>query len=218
MSTNKSTASRDPVPLKYRFTPLSHNKGSNDKDDAIFQDTVEKIITTQKDISLKNRAATIPSPLILKGRITKNTLLRLGGTTFFQALRVNIYSYELKYPKNNTTLSLADLLTKEKVRNILENSAIKYHTFAEKGLKQHVFLLRGLCSQPDSEEVVADLVNQEMDVQHMSKLGMFFKIVTSTQHTLKDLQKDITHLLNNRVYWEDFTSSNKIPQFHKCQE
>lgn len=123
----------------------------------------------------------------------------------------------------NTNLFIHDM---EEYRIYLEyiknNTTIDFHTYTPKHLLQHAFILRGIGSEPDREEIKRELKEKHgLTIHNIFKLKntrrVLYMVIVNNNITQKHLTKNIKFVYHTKITWERRFNAPEIVQCRRCQ-
>ncbi|XP_049824778.1 uncharacterized protein LOC126265913 [Aethina tumida] len=224
----KSTEKRKAIELQNRYSSLSESETDNEdmgiarknskrlKKAHRRNTTKEERMSQTENDKQNSRKQSQPPPIVLKGnRVTTHKDL-------VETLNKDIKDYTLKFTRNNILVNISDVEQHRKFIEVLQDSNTEFHTYTSKNEKTHAFVLRGLDSEPDIDEIRSNLL-EDHDLKVIkiyklkSKYRPLYMIITDNKVTLKWFNQCIRHVLNIRVYWERRNNERGIIQCHRCQ-
>lgn len=188
--------------LKNRFTPLETEK------------PIQQRESTNIPVNTKPKT---PPPIVIHRRVQdyKGLLQFITETVGKQyhikhaGGRISIHTYKNEHYK---------ALLRE-----LTEANLQFHTYTPSDEKTHGFVLRGLDSEPELEEIKEDLQNtHKIPVQKIYKMNTNFRplylIITDKNVNLTFLTENIKFVCNTKIKWELHNNNKKISQCKRCQE
>lgn len=164
----------------------------------------------------KNVKEARPPPIVLHSKVKNHTM-------FFNNMKKEIHNgFHVKNCKNTTIINVHDVAEYRKHLIFLEESKIKFHTYSEKKNKTHAFILKGIDSEPEVEDIKNDLqINCKIPVENVYKLrnttrGMYL-IITDNSVFLKHLKAKVPYVCYTKVSWERQRNRNPVLQCRRCQ-
>lgn len=131
--------------------------------------------------------------------------------------------FHVKYTAGRTTVQTYDNKIYKVLLKELTEQNLKFHTYTPKDEKTHGFVLRGLDSEPSTEEIKEDLeTTHKIQIQKMYKMHTKFRplylVVTENNINLQFLQENIRYVCRTKIRWERHTNNKVITQCRRCQE
>lgn len=188
------------VITKNRFAPLQNSDDDNDSENE-----------DEMQISRK------PPPIVIHCKTNDHK-------SYVKAVEnVVTKGFHIKYTNQNTNLYIYNQEEYKKYLELLKgNETLQYHTYTPKNERKHAFILRGMDSASDTDEIKEELENQhKMEVDKVFKLkntnkGLFL-VVCDSAVTLKYLNKNIRYVNRTKVTWERRHNIPPITQCRRCQ-
>lgn len=204
-----------PLPLKNRFSPLQDDSEMDAKDAE--NETDEDDNEVQPTTSNETKKIPTPPPIVLHSKINDHKY-------FTQVLNTNIKKgYHLKFTKEKTNIYIKDMDEYKHYITKLEKENVEFHTYTTKDRKTHAFVVWGLDSNPEIEELEEEIkiqVNTNAIKVYRMKATRRPAYLVSTPNTIKlsYLSSKVRYLLNTKIKWERHYNSKLIIQCHRCQE
>ncbi|KAH0816491.1 hypothetical protein GEV33_006301 [Tenebrio molitor] len=155
----------------------------------------------------------LPSPIIVHGFFKDHLKLTM-------TLKNTIGSqYTIKYTKYNTNIYTRNKRDWTKLREVLKNDGVDFHTYTHKTAKTHAFVLRGLHREPTPKEIAEALQEEEVDAQEIYMRGTnwpAYLVITNRTYTLDKLE-GIKCTLNTKISWQRHINNKIFVQCHRCQ-
>lgn len=131
--------------------------------------------------------------------------------------------FHLKYTAGRTIIQAYTINNYRILMKELTDQKIHLHTYTPKDEKTHGFVLRGLDSAPDTQEIKEELENtHKIPVKQIYKMNTKYRplylIITEKDINLKFLQSTIKYVCCTSIKWEIHTKSKLISQCRRCQE
>lgn len=179
-----------------------------------------------------------PPPIVIHAQTTKHsTLINLIKS-------ITQGKFHIKHNTNTITLFFENKNDWSIVKSSFTEKRIEFHTYTEKDNKTHAFVLKGLHSEIEAENVENELKeSHEMQCKvykmktnekliqtensaskepqeiedKLPQMRPLFLVVTSSEITLKYLQNKIRYILYTKIYWERHQNKRKAVQCRRCQ-
>lgn len=156
-----------------------------------------------------------PPPIVLHSKV-------LHHRQFCEELGENIKKgYHIKYTKNNTNIFIQDHDEYETYLQKVSDDGIDFHTFTPKGVKNHAFVIKGLDSTVESEDVKVSLnekLNDKLiNVFKMKNTNGLFLVVTDSSVKVQSLNTIARYVCHTRVSWVRHENRSKLVQCRRCQ-
>lgn len=129
--------------------------------------------------------------------------------------------FYVKNSKNNTNVYIRDEDEYKNYMEVLEKQNIPFHTYTIKSEKVHSFIVKGIDSEPDIEEIKKDLENYQIPVKSVYKLNTtrnVYAIHTNNTVYLRDLRKKVRYLCYTKITWDRLKNQNSWIQCRRCQK
>lgn len=148
---------------------------------------------------------------------------KISNHGFFKTLDAHVTKgYHVKNSKNNTNLYINDRKEYEKCMEVLEKEDISFHSYTLKEEKPHSFVIKGIDSEPATEDIQNDL-----ETKHNLKVKNVFKLKTKgrgvymvqTDNTiyLKYLINNVRYVCHTKIQWERYKNQDPWVQCRRCQ-
>lgn len=198
-----TTLSQHPnLVLKNRFTPLESEKPTQQRE------------TVNIPINTKPKT---PPPIVIHRKVQDHKgllqfITETVGKQFYikhAGGRISIQTYKNEHYK---------ALLKE-----LTEANLQFHTYTPSDEKTHGFVIRGLDSKPELEEIKEDLeITHQIPIQKVYKMNTNFRplylIITDKNVSLTFLTENIKFVCNTKIKWELHNNNKKMAQCKRCQE
>ena len=131
--------------------------------------------------------------------------------------------FYVKYTLNNTNLFIKDIDEYHKYIENLKEDNVQFHTYTPKNERQHAFVLRGMDSCTDPQDILSDIKDKyKIDIHKIYKLkntqrGLYL-VVTDNTITLKFLNKHVQYVYHTKVTWELRRNVPEVIQCRRCQK
>ena len=202
---------KTPIKLSNRYTPLQNENTQEEE-----EDDVEIIDEAQETATQQTPRRQAPAPIVIprEGQNHKDITQMLTNTTNG--------GFYVNYTRNNINLYLDNKDHKKQILENLKQKKIEHHTYTDYDDKTHAFVLRGLDSQPTTDEVHSVLSEQyKLPIKKVytmrTKYRPLYLVVTSAAVALKELQTKVKHILYTRISWERHENKKILTQCQRCQ-
>lgn len=200
------------VPVRNKYQILEEDENMETQTPAKDTPSTSKP-TTENPLNVKT---TKPPPIVLHSKVENHTM-------FFKNMNKEIRNgFHIKNCKNTTIVNVHDPEEYRKHLIFLEKQKIKFHTYTEKKNKTHAFILKGIDSEPEIEDIKNDLITTyNIQVENVYKLkntkrGMYL-IITDNSVFLKQLKTKVPYVCYTKVSWERQQNRNPVLQCRRCQ-
>lgn len=130
--------------------------------------------------------------------------------------------FYIKNTKNNTNIFINDPEEYKKYFELLEKEQISFHTYTEKSNKNHAFVLKGIDSKPDIDEIKMDLESKHLNIINIYKMKNtprdMYLVITDKTVFLKHLSNKARYVCYTKVSWERHQTRNQVLQCRRCQK
>lgn len=216
---------QSPLPLHNKYQVLDNEKYDSDEEIQMDEESNNEEDNNEAD---NEQSKTSSSKTTKKKQTLPPIVLRCGlknHKNVTAALNKTITKgYHLKLAKDRTSVFIYDKDEYETFKQDMKNKEIPYHCYTIKDNRTHAFVLTGLESEPDKEDIIEDLKNRlQIPVENVYKMkGTYnrtkYLITTDSKITKKILNQHARYVLYTKVYWERYYNNKQIIQCHRCQE
>lgn len=213
MSDMKNKTKVRQLTLSNRYELLANQ---NDDDDMETEDdTDEEAQTGVKNNPNKSSKTKRPPPLVIHGKIKSHT-------EFMQALKDTIKeNFHIKYHEDFTEVFTSNHEQYSLLKERWLTNKINFHTYTDKTEKRRTYVIRGLHSQIETNEIKQDLETIGYKVININTM----KNTTQTKHMvtiqgniqMKQLNHQAKYVCNTKISWEHYISKKRITQCRRCQ-
>lgn len=199
---SKRTATETPDPaLKNSFAPLATQETNQDEENPTPINTKPKL----------------PPPIVIHEKVADHKLF----TNYITGLVGK--QYHIKHMGERTSVQTYTEKNYRLLVNQLNNINLEFHTYTLKSDKTHAFVLRGLDSAPDTEEIKDELeTTHKIPIKQVYKMTTKYRalylVVTDKTTTLEFLKQSIKYICQTKIYWERHNNTKAMTQCHRCQE
>lgn len=189
--------------MRNRFTALG-NEQSN-----------EAQTTTGNTAPIKKPK--MPPPVVMHQRVTDHKNLikfitEMIGTQF-----------HIKHVAGRTAIQAHEYGKYKILLRELTANNLQCHTYTPAEEKTHGFVIRGLDSNPEPEEIQESLnTEHKLEITKVYKMKTNFRplflVITNKEVNLRFLQENIKYVCRTRIKWERHVNSKQITQCRRCQE
>ncbi|KAK5646483.1 hypothetical protein RI129_004947 [Pyrocoelia pectoralis] len=109
--------------------------------------------TNTQQHKMRQKKPKHPPPIVVHGKLRDHNEV-------MQSLQKEIKKgFHVTHTQNNTSIHVYDTEEYRRLKAVLENDQVDFHTYTEKENKTYAFVLRGLDTEPEKGEIEKELVN-----------------------------------------------------------
>lgn len=164
-----------------------------------------------------NTKPKLPPPIVLHQKVKdhKNLVDYLNKVIGKQ--------YYLKHSANRVTIQTYENTKYRALLNDLLTTDLQLHTYTPKDERTHGFVIRGLDSNPDIDDIKQDLeITHKIPIKEIFKMKTNYRplylIITPKEITLNFLQENIEFVCRTKVRWQVHKNIKQTVQCKRCQE